>query len=90
MILNNYVWHLINSLCFILCMSVCLHLCLCIICAVLEKTIQKQMLKPVGWNYRWLYDATWVLGIEPTSSGRATSALNCTLFLKTCYCSSFP
>ena len=32
---------------------------------------------PWNWNYRELWTAVWVLGIEPRSSGRAVSALNC-------------
>ena len=32
---------------------------------------------PWNWNYRQLWAATWVLGIEPRSFGRAATALNC-------------
>ena len=31
---------------------------------------------PWNWNYRQLWAAMWVLGIEPESFGRAVSALN--------------
>ncbi|KAL6086523.1 hypothetical protein STEG23_035519 [Scotinomys teguina] len=39
----------------------------------------KDSLEPIPWNwsYRQLPAAVWVLGIEPASSGRAASALNC-------------
>jgi hypothetical protein len=30
-----------------------------------------------NWNYRWLWTAVWMLGIEPWSCRRATSSLFC-------------
>lgn len=32
---------------------------------------------PWNWSYWWLLAAMWVLGIEPWSSGRRVSLLNC-------------
>lgn len=29
----------------------------------------------LSWSYRWLQAFVWVLGTEPTSSGKAASAL---------------
>lgn len=30
----------------------------------------------MSWNYRWLQATTWVLGIQPESSGRTAHAHN--------------
>lgn len=56
-------------------MNLCAYtLCMCLV----PKETRRGNFISWSWSYRWLYDATWVLGIELWSSGReARALLNC-------------
>lgn len=63
--------HAVNLLC--ICVF-CLHPCLCTTCVPTACGGQKISR---DWNYRLLWAAVWVLGIECMSLGRVLSSLNC-------------
>lgn len=56
-------------------MGVSPAVCLCIMCAPVPSEARRKHQVPQHWRYQWLLLA--VMGIEPGSSGRPASTLNC-------------
>lgn len=75
----------------------CLHVWMCIMCMLGTHRGQKRMWDPWDWSYKCLWVAMWLLGVNPLSSGRAISTLNCwaiflapiCIFLTTSYVENF-
>lgn len=59
-------------------MSVCLHVSVHYV--HVNTKARRGRKKPWNWSYRRLWAAIWVLGIDPGSSGKATSSLLSHLF----------
>lgn len=63
--------------CLLLCVQVfCLHVCLCIFCTPGIHRGQKRALDPLELEFYIFVSHEVKQGIEPESSGRATSVLN--------------
>lgn len=59
--------------------TVCIHVCIMPVCIVPMEARRGYHIW--NWSYRWLWDAVWVLGTKPGSSGQASAFKPRAIFL---------